>query len=234
MKLSLECPDELLDMVQPFADFDWILVNRYLESGVYAEYYRNSDKIKFVDNSVTEKGEPCSAEELRQVMDDCKADYVIAPDWIGEYKKTVEAYRECIGKLPKEKVIGVLQGGSPEEALKCLEVYEHKIVAVPYRVGGSEKGDPNELMALRRELVVAHVPSDRLVHLLGYTHSSEFAWYVNRPNIWGVDTDVPIRAGLAGQDLDDFDRTQKVSTDLNKENWAATCRNIALLRKYMS
>ncbi len=234
MKLALECPDELLELVQPFADFDWVLVNRYLESDVYANYYRSSDRVKFVDNAVTENGEPCSVEELKQVFDDCGGTYVIAPDWIGEYQRTVDAYRECIGKLSKDIVVGVLQGSTPEEALKCLDAYEHKIVAVPYRVGGSVKGESNELMALRRELVVTHIPSDRVVHLLGFTALSEFPWYANRPNVWSVDTDVPIRAGLAVQDIDEFDRTQEVSAELNKENWAAICRNIALLRKHMA
>lgn len=234
MKLGLECPNELLELVQPFANFDWILVNRYLENEVYANYYRNSDNLKFVDNSVTETGEPCSIEELKQVFDDCRANYMVAPDWIGEYQKTVEAYKECISKLPKEQVIGVLQGSTPEEALKCLDIFESTIVAVPYRVGGSKKGDPNELMALRRELVVAHIPNDKLVHLLGFTSTSEFMWYANRSNVWGIDTDVPIRAGLVSQDLDEFDRTQKVAVELNEKTWAAICRNIALLRKEMS
>ncbi|KKL18657.1 hypothetical protein LCGC14_2473340 [marine sediment metagenome] len=235
MKLALECSDELLDMVQPFADFDWILANRFLESDVYAEYYRNSTNVKFVDNSVTELGKPVSLDDLEKVMKDVKGNYVVSPDWIGEYQQTVEAYKECLAKFGKERAVGVLQGSSPEEALKCLDVYDNHLVLVPYRVGGSVKEDPDWIKALRRELVVAHIPDDRLIHLLGFNTLDELHWYTNRPNVCGIDTDVPIRAGLLVQDFDGFDRMQKTDgIKLNKETWAGVCRNIALLRKYMS
>jgi len=234
MKLGLECSTDLLKFVQPFADFDWILVDRYLSDEQYAKWYRESDNVKFVDNSVTEKGEPCSVEELLRVFDDCKGTYVIAPDWIGDYQKTIDGYEECLGKFKPEVVIGALQGETPLEALKCLDVYQHQIISVPYRVGGSVKGDPNELMALRRALVVAHIPNERIVHLLGFTSLSEFDWYKGRSNIWGMDTDVPVRAGLMSKDSEDFDRTQEVpDTKLNKDTAYGISRNIALLRKAM-
>lgn len=235
MKLALECRTDLLDLVQPFADFDWILVDRYVHDDKYANYYRTSDNIKFVDNSVTETGKPCSVSELLKVFEDCKGSYVVAPDWIGDYKRTIDGYRECIGKAAPEKVIGALQGATPEEALRCLAVFQGPLVAVPYRVGGSVKGDPNALMALRRALVVAHIPPALTVHLLGFTSLSELAWYVNQTNVWSIDTDVPVRAGLAVADIDAFDRTQDVSdVKIGKDNWAAVCRNIALLRKAMA
>ena len=234
MKLALECPTELLEFVQPFADFDWILVDRYLSDEQYAQWYRESDNVKFVDNSVTEKGEPCSIEDLMQVFQDCNAHYMISPDWIGDYHRTIEAYKECSEKVPKGSLIGVLQGATPAEALQCLETYTGKVVSVPYRVGGSVKGDSNALMALRRSLVVSHIPDEKAIHLLGFTALSEFFWYVNRPNVFGIDTDVPVRAGLVSADIDDFDRTQDVSkAKLDKSTAYGIARNIALLRKAM-
>lgn len=236
MKLALECPDELLEMVQPFADFDWISVSRYLNSERYADYYRDSDNIKFVSGSTSETDEPCPIEDLKRVFDDCKGTYVVATDQVGECRKTVEAYKECVGQFSPEVVVGVLQGSTPKEALKCLGAYSSPLVpvAVSCHVGGSIERGSAELMTLRRELVVAHVPADRVVCLLGFAALSELSWYTGRPNVWGISTGVPVRAGLAVQDIDDFDRTQRVKADLNKETWAAICRNIALLRKHMS
>lgn len=231
MKLALECSDELLDMMQPFADFDWVSVGRYLESKVYAEYYRSSDNVKFIGSS---PGDSCPIEDLKKVLEDCEGTYAVAPDQANAREETLRAYTECASKLPKDVVIGVLQGSTPEDALRCLDTYESKIVAVPCRVGGSEEEDPGELVALRRELVVAHIPADRIILLLGFASTSEFAWYTNRSNVWGLYTGAPIQAGLASQDIDDFGRAQKVDVELNKDNWAAVCRNIALLRKYMS
>jgi len=234
MKLALTCPDELLDMVQPFTDFDFILSDRYFKSEVYANWYRSSDSIKFVDNSVAETGEPCSIEELSQIAEDCSATYMFAPDWVGEYQKTIDAYEECIGRLPKDKVVGVLQGSSPEEALKCLDVYESKIVGVPARVGGYRDGDSKELMLLRRALVISRIPSDRIVHLLGFISLAELTWYTGLPSVYSLDTHAPVSTGLAVKDIDDYEREQKVKVDINKDSWAAICRNVALLRKYMS
>lgn len=232
MRVAFECNTNILSMVQPFADFDWILVDKYLTDEKYAKWYRESTNVKFVDNSVTEKGEPCGVDELKQVFEDCKGTYVIAPDWINDYEQTVQAYAECCKTFPIEQVVGVLQGSTPEEALKCLDVYQHQLVAVPYRVGGSKKGDPNELMSLRRSLVVSNIPADRFVHLLGFTAMSEFSWYLTRPNVVSIDTDVPIRAGLQSVDTEELDRTQPTpETKLTQETWAGICRNIALFRK---
>jgi len=227
----------MLDMVQPFADFDWVLVDKYLSDDRYASWYRESTNIKFVDNSVTEKGEPCSLDDLQKVFDDCKATYVIAPDWIGDHQRTIEGYKECISKFPKEKVVGALQGPTPRHALQCLDVYEGITVAVPYRVGGSKKGDPNWLMSMRRVIVVAHIPAGRQVHLLGFTDLAELRWYsyFNYAHVVSIDTDVPVRAGLVEADIDEFDRSQDVSgVKMDQNRWSGVCRNIALMRQAMS
>jgi hypothetical protein len=237
MRLALECETDQLELLQPFADFDWILVDRYLSDARYADWYRKSTNVKFVDNSVTEKGEPCTIDELKTVFEDVKGTYVVSPDWIGDYKKTTDAYAECVksGFFAPAQIVGALQGSTPEEALKCLEVFENRVVLVPYRVGGSVKGDPNWLMALRRQLVVAHIPDEYEIHLLGFTSSDEFRMYTGRANVMSIDTDVPIRAGLVNQDIDDFDRKTDVKkVKLTKENWPSVCRNIAFLRKHMA
>jgi queuine/archaeosine tRNA-ribosyltransferase len=237
MKLALECRTEHLDMIQPFADFDWILVDKYLSDKKYAEHYRNSTNEKFVDNSVTEKGEPCSPKDLKAVFEDCRGSFVVSPDWINEKQKTIDAYREVISSemFPTEKVVGVLQGATPEDALSCLDYYLGNLVLVPYRVGGSVKGESGNLMCLRRTLVVSNIPSNKFIHLLGFTSTSEFKWYANRSNVLSVDTDVPVRSGLVMQEMDEFDRKADVNkVKLDKENWAGVCRNIALLRKAMA
>ena len=237
MLLALECPTSMLDMVQPFADFDWILADKFLKDEEYAEFYRQSSNTKVVDNSVTELGEPMTIEDLKIVVEDVKADIVVSPDWINDFEKTTEAYREFSqvtfeGCTPT--IAGVLQGSTPEEALRCLGVYRDiGTVMVPYRVGGSEKKDPDWLKALRRQLVVTHIPKDWSVHLLGFTTLNEFSWYSRMPNVVSIDTDVPIRSGLMQVDFDDFDRMKDTSKiTLTKDNWAAVCRNIAVLRKY--
>ena len=235
MKLAMECPTSLLDQIQPFADFDWVLANLMLTDETYAAYYRESTNLKFLDNGVTETGEPVELDQIAEIAEDIKATYIVARDWIGDYQKTIEGYYESIKKLPKEKVVGVLQGSTPLEALKCLQHYTlNNIVLVPYHVGGSDRRKDSWLMALKRALVVSNIPSDRGIHLLGFTTLEELEWYVARPNVLSMDTDVPVKAGLAVQDIDDFDRGAKVdSAKWDKSTAYAVARNIALLRKAM-
>jgi len=244
MRLALECPTPLLEMVQPFADFDYILAHKYFEDEAYAAYYKASTStIKFVDNSVNEVDAPAKLEQLEQIMKEVNGTYLMSPDWIGDYTRTAEAYKECVEKctLGKERVVGVVQGSSPEEAMKCLELFEGSLVAVPYHVGGGEAGrsDPPTLMALRRALVVSNIPSNRYVHLLGFTTLEELSWYADKPNVISLDTGVPILLGMQCKDYDEFkDKSSPTTTlseklDLSKDGWAGICRNIALLRKYM-
>lgn len=235
MKLALECPTNLLDQVQPFADFDWVLANLMLTDEVYAAYYRESTNIKFLDNGVTETGEPVELAQIAEIAKDIKATYIVARDWIGNSEKTIAGYYESLKALPNEKVVGVLQGSTPLEALGCLPHYVHNnLVLVPYHVGGSDRKKDPWLMALKRALVVSNIPSDRDIHLLGFTTLGELDWYADRTNILSLDTDVPVKAGLLVQDVDDFDRSQVVKDPKwEKATAYAVARNIALLRKAM-
>jgi len=236
MRVAFECPTDLLEVVQPFADFDWILADRFLEDEKYAQYYTQSTNFKVVDNSVTEKGEPLDPAKLIEVVEAVKADAVVSPDWINDFQRTVEAYlqfKETKFNLETQPIIaGVLQGSTPEEALQCLPYYDAQLVLVPYRVGGSEKNTPNWIKALKRVLVVKHINTNTNVHLLGFTTTDEFRWYAGMKNVVSIDTDVPIKAGLAKVDIDDFDRSSdEPKVVLNKDTWAGICRNIALFRK---
>lgn len=237
MKLALECPVNLLDQIQPFADFDFILANFAKSDKAYAEYYKRSTNYKMLDNGVTETGEPLSLGDIESIANDLVVDHIVARDYIGDYEKTVAGYAESVKKFGAERVLGVLQGSTPEEALKCHVVLEKACpaVLVPYHVGGSDRRKDPWLMTLKRALVISHLPTSRPIHLLGFTTLDEFQWYAGMSHVWAMDTDVPVKAGLAVQDLSVFDRaTKNVPTTLTKDSWAAVCRNIALLRKYMA
>ena len=238
MKLALECRTELLEMVQPFADFDFVLAHEVLQNDEYAEYYKNSDREKIVDNSVNEDGEPISIEDLKQAFELVGGTMVVSPDWLGNSKRTLEAYLECISTFRAERVVGVVQGSTFEEAFKCAAVYKGSI-AVPYDIC-SKKTDSPLLMGLRRSLVVCNLPSDKLIHLLGFACLDEFIFYQNRPNVWSIDTGIPILLGLEGKDILDPLESKKEPTynqmlgkKLTQNEWTGIIRNIALLRKYL-
>lgn len=241
MKLALECRTDMLEMVQPFADFDFCLAHKILEDEQYAEYYKDSSNFRFVDNSVNELGEPLSIDKIKQAFEKVNGTYVIAPDYLNDADKTIQSYLECVKVFPKDKVVGVIQGPTFEDAFRCLRTYGKGIVSVPYDLC-SEKTDPPWLMGLRRSLFVTNIPKGQgfFVHLLGFTGVDEFFWYQNDPTVMSIDTGIPILLGLQGLDILDplenkADPTMKLmeKIELSQQGWTGIIRNIALLRKYL-
>jgi len=241
MKLSLECPTNMLEMVQPFADLDWILAHKVLEDEVYTKFYKESSNIKFVDNSVNEKGEPLPLAEVKKAFEKVDGTYIVAPDFIGSAEKTIASYQECLKIFPREKVAAVIQGPTFVDAFDCLKVYGSGIICVPYDLC-SQKEDPPWLMGLRRALFVSYVPRNQetYIHLLGFNSLDEFYWYQNNPFVGSIDTGVPILLGLNSLDiLDPLPSKAKptfnsmAGIELTQKGWTSIIRNIALLRKYM-
>lgn len=241
MKLALECRTDMLEMVQPFADFDFILAHKVLEDEAYANYYKESDNLKFVDNSVNELKEPLSLDQMKEAFDKVGGTYVVAPDYIGDADKTITIYNECIKKFPKEGVVGVIQGPTFKDAFKCLEIYGKGLITIPFDLC-SEKGTPPWLMGMRRALFTSHIPyiEGRFIHLLGFTSLDELFWYQNNPLVMSIDTGVPILLGMQGLDILDpleskdeatFPQMEKI--ELTQQGWTGIIRNIALLRKYL-
>ena len=239
MRLALECRTDMLEMVQPFADFDWILGHKVLEDEEYTKYYsRVSTKVKFIDNSVNEVGTPLTTDQLGEVRDKVRGGLIVSPDWIGDAEKTLEAYEACVKVFGRDDVVGVLQGNTFGEALACLKVYG-SLIAVPYDITSSKEDSP-QLMGLRRALLVSNLPNDRSVHLLGYTSLDELWWYSNRPWITSIDTGIPILLGLQGLDILEPLESKAEPTlnqiekfKLGQKEWTAVIRNIALLRRYL-
>jgi len=249
MKLALECPTKMLEQIQPFADFDYILANKVLSDNKYADYYKQgAGRVRFLDNGVNEKGEPVSVEDLKKALDiigDSNTTFVIALDWVGDALKTIKGFNDSLAAFGAGKVIPVLQGASPEEVLACLGYYisidvKAPALCIPYRICGSVKETHPEVMALRRAVVVSKVPPQIPIHLLGFNSPSEFSWYKDKGNIVSIDTGIPIMLGLQGKDILDGvndkakDTYSEMDTgEITKDNWAAICRNIALMRTFL-
>ena len=241
MKLALETRTDMLEMVQPFADFDFILAHKVLEDEQYANYFKESTNIKFLDNSVNELGEPLSVDKIKEAFEKVSGTYIVAPDYINDAGKTIESYLKFTKEFPKEKIVGVVQGPTYIDAFECLKVYGKGIISVPYDLC-SKKVDPPWLMGLRRCLFVTNIPKDQgfLIHLLGFNSLDEFFWYQNNPIVMSIDTGIPILLGLQGLDILDPLESKEEPTlnkmekhELTQQAWTGIIRNIALLRKYL-
>ena len=97
MKLALECRTDMLEMVQPFSDLDFILAHKALEDEAYLAFYKDSDNpVKILDNSVNELGEPMSIDDLIRAFEEVGAGFLVAPDYIGDAEKKHNNRRDKI------------------------------------------------------------------------------------------------------------------------------------------
>ena len=168
MKLALECPTHMLEMVQPFADYSFILSEKARSDEEYFKYYKEDTSMKILDCSTNEEGEPTDIDTLLEIAKALDVTFVVSPDWFGDAKQTIRSYQEFIKKWPLERTIGVLQGETFVDAYECYYHYECPI-AIPYAVCSDKENDPPQLMELRRALLASNIPSDREIHLLGFT-----------------------------------------------------------------
>jgi hypothetical protein len=227
-------------MVQPFSDFDLVLVDKLKNEKEYKDYFIRSKNTKFLDNSVNEKAEPYSLQDMIDFSNEIKANYIVSPDWVGDSEKTIAEYKNCLKALKRSQVVAVAQGSTFEEAIGCIENYEPGWLAIPYDIC-SKKTDKPELMALRRALLVSNISTEKFyIHLLGFNSLSEFLWYTSKPRVVSIDTGVPVMLGLKGKDILDPLESKETPTlnemegiKLDQKGWTAICRNIALLRKYL-
>lgn len=247
MQLALECPVSMLDMVQPFADFDWVLAHEVLNNETYKEYYKNTGKVKFLDSSVNELGQPLSVEDMKKADEELGGNCVIvSPDWIGDTNKTLEGLNKALEAFGWEKVVPVVQGSTFQDVDYCLTSIFNSApkdqggtIAIPYDIC-SRKEEVPDIMALRRAMVVMNIPRPWRIHLLGFVSLHEFYWYGGRPNVVSIDTGAPILLGLEGKDILDPLEDKKEPTykrmeaiEMSAQRWTAICRNLALFRKFM-
>lgn len=249
MKIAFECPTPMLNQIQPLADYDFILAHLVLQDTRYAQYYRNSKRMKILDNSCNELLKPLSVKELQkadEIVGSC--DWIVAPDFLGDRQKTVQSLCTEMPKyFTKERILPVIQGDCVNDACRCGEeligLGFHNL-AVPYDIG-NVRTTSTMTMAASRETVInsLHNISPRFVsfHLLGVTLVEELENYVFcKLPIDTVDTGLPILQGLKNERMDltkvEFKTipTYNQMKELGEGALETVFFNIAYLRKVLN
>jgi len=249
MKLALECPTSMLNDIQPLADFDWILAHKVLEDKEYRKYYSESKRFKVLDNSVNELLEPVNLNSLNLAAGWVNPNLIVAPDYLGDVRKTREALDETIYMLGKGRVLPVVQGkdlGEVLDLLKTLLSLGLERVAVPYDILSSRE-DSSVMMAGNRlkvvNSIIGKVPIRFEIHLLGMTTIEELENH-NRGWVKSIDTGVPVMMGLKGYrlDVDRLENKKRPTMELMEGITSLdpdfremmVYRNIAYLRKILN
>lgn len=244
MKLALECPTKLLNDIQPLADFDFALTHLVLEDEEHAEYYKQSARLKILDNSTNELLEPCSLSDIAKAAEAIKPNYIVAPDYLGNQFATEKALGKAVDVFGKDRVFPVVQGYELRNVLECAE-YIVKVgfdrVAVPYDITCNRR-DGIEKMADAREEVVSRLIllyDFQWIHLLGMTTLEELGSYRGISQVKTIDTGSPILHGLCGFRFGKDELLPKSIPTMNKmdtgkpNDLASVYYNIAYLRKYL-
>jgi len=199
IQLALEIPTSLLATFTPLTELDFALAHRVLEDEAYCSFYRNRapGRELILDNSMHELGKPLSPNELLLAVRKVQADFLIAPDELGQPAKNLSWFKETQALCSNDCQIAVVMcGNTPEERATFLnQVRYADMLCMPFRED-------------RFTWFEQHAPTWQRVHLLGVSSLEELAQWVTLektlPRIrFSVDTSKPIKAAMVGRRIDD-------------------------------
>lgn len=232
MELSFEIPlphlkEYLSVSCFPFGLAHLMLDQSYKHAGTYHTIMQGC----LLDNSMYELQDvPLTNAELLEAAKVCRPCSVVAPDWMDQATKTLDATEDLrtmllnTGTLRGVKVSGVVQGRDLQERLECfyqLQAWGCRPICFPFRTD--------------RASVIGHLHAQGLFvesgwyHLLGLQHLTELAWRF--PGRWSLDTAKPFKGvKLHLGSLRGLGRLD-VHKELSERARRIAFRNIAYFRK---
>lgn len=105
------------------SDLDFVLAHTVLNDALYAELLATRDlgRELILDNSYHELGYPLPLSDLLEAAQRCRADYVIAPDKVGDVQFNTRAFLEAQSVLAGYKIAVVMTGTPTGDALEREE-----------------------------------------------------------------------------------------------------------------
>jgi hypothetical protein len=202
MKLAIECPVKLLPTIQPLTDFDWILAQQAITNNQYADHYKNSNRLKILDNGVSELSFPVRLIDLKWAAERVNPSYIVPRDYFRGAQSTIDSLKGATRMFGKKKILPVIQGRDMREMLRCAETIAKMgftRVCVPHR-GFCKKGSTYAEMADQRIDIITKIYYwFEWIHLLGLNTLEEFKAYQNAPRVKSMDTGIPYLYGAHGR-----------------------------------
>lgn len=218
MKISHEVPLSMLEESCSFNDYHYCLSHLNKESRQYRDFYKKMSeegKVVYADNGCFELGKPINNDWLIRETLDIRPTHVIAPDFLDNKEKTLEATIDFKKKISetdyKGNIIYVVQGSTYEEFVECYNemkkmMREGDMFALPfdikcfYEEARRFSKTITQVYAYSRNILIDKMIEDRVidysipVHLLGCSDPCEFLHYRGDKYsfIFSVDTSCPI------------------------------------------
>lgn len=203
IELAQEIPTSMLEAWSLLSDLDFILAHHVLADHDYAEFFahRPHGREVILDNSYHELGYPLGADDLLEAAHLCRADYVIAPDRVGDPAWNAASFHMAKKVLDGYKIAVVMTGtefgGANERDEFLHSVREADMLCCTFK-------QPKRFEWFKMSSVVWRWTR---VHLLGVSELDELALWVeyartHRHTKWSVDSGKAIKWALEEKFLD--------------------------------
>lgn len=236
MQLSLEIPTPHLKEFLPLTDFKFGLAQLYLDE-TQTEYHELM-KGCLLDNGMYELNDPLRITELIQAAMLCKPEALIAPDWMNDMTKTLNATIQLIdateklsmeiGALQAWTVGGVVQGRSIKDRVECFNELEKlgcSPVCFPFRT------PRQETISVLYESLRAFSEGN-WYHLLGLQAIDDLS--LKLPGRWSIDTGKPFKGFLMDRGPIRGHGKLRLHEPLTEKACKVALWNVAYMRKVMN
>ena len=219
IKIAHEAPLCIFDEVNALTSYSYCLVHLMDQSQEYQEKFIKLCKKKhevILDNSIFELGTAFKGEDYFKWVKKLKPSWYIIPDVLEDCEGTIQQAEEWIAtygkKVPKRsKSIGVVQGKTLEEIIRCYKSLEWAgvdMIAISFDYSLYEKMFPHpnqklswmmgrvQLLGILLDMGI--INPDIPHHLLGSALPVEGKFYGQYNWIYSTDTSNPIVHGIKG------------------------------------
>lgn len=223
IKVSHESPLSMLEASRNYNDYDYALVHLFETHPEYYKFFEESLKLGrhvLLDNSIFELGKAFDTSRYIYWINELRPTEFIIPDVLESCDGTLKSCEQFLQSYFTEgteyldvdsKMIGVVQGKSYGELVKCYTAFDRwgvdKIaISFDYSYYTEVFPHPNKWVAfmMGRVLTLTRMLNDGVIntkkphHLLGCAHPREFSFYTGPQFDWieTLDTSSPIVHGL--------------------------------------
>ena len=217
IKLAHESPVELFYKIQSQTDYDYCLVHLLEENQDYKDHFMKAcqEREVILDNSIFELGEAFDMKEFAEWVKKLKPTWYIIPDALENYRQTLNnayTWHAFYKRLVPGKAIGVVQGKTYEEIVKCYTELDQRVdvdmIAISFDYSFYEElvPHPNKLVSwmLGRVALLGMLERDGVInknkshYLLGCALPQEGQFYRGYPWIYSMDTSNPVVHAIKG------------------------------------
>ena len=246
MKLSFIAPFNAVNEISSLGDMDFCLAP-YLKIKEYKDYFLKSKKYTIIDNGIAENV-LIPSKTLIQSTIDIKANEIIVPDKIGDYKRTKRRRESFLKKFypilkkNKIKIQSVIQGNNLYEYMnnlkELLDDIRVDVIGIPFRMNYChfKRTTKEENRMYNRVFLLKFFENQmsKPIHCLGTNLPIELL-HLKRLNVRSIDSKLMTRYGLSKKifNLHDVKKPSKkiyIDKGMMQNSVNITIKNINKLR----